>query len=51
MLGDGKIESASEDEAELSLLGEDGRTAILQVAEPGASVTVTDKDNRVEYAG
>jgi hypothetical protein len=51
MLGDGKIESVAEDEAELSLLGEDGRTAILQVAEPGVSVTVTDKDDRVEYAG
>ena len=51
MLGDGKIESVAEDEAELSLLGEDGRIAILQVAEPGVSVTVTDKDDRVEYAG
>jgi hypothetical protein len=51
MLGDGKIESVGEDEAELSLLGEDGRIAILQVAEPGASITVTDKENRVEYAG
>jgi hypothetical protein len=51
MLGDGKIESVAEDEAELSLLGEDGRIAILEVAEAGASVTVTDKDNRVEYAG
>jgi hypothetical protein len=51
MLGDGKIESVAEDEGELSLLGEDGRIAILQVAEAGASVTVTDKDNRVEYAG
>jgi hypothetical protein len=51
MLGDGKIESVAEDEAELSLLGEDGQIAFLQVAEPGVSVTVTDKNNRVEYAG
>jgi hypothetical protein len=51
MLGDGKIESVAEDEAELTLLGEDGRIAILELAEPGVSITLTDKDHRVEYAG
>jgi hypothetical protein len=51
MLGEGKIESAAEDGAELFLVGEDGRTAILPLAEPGSSVIVKDKDDRVEYAG
>jgi hypothetical protein len=51
MLGDGKIESVVEDEAELTLLGADGRIAILELAEPGVSITLTDKDHRVEYAG
>jgi hypothetical protein len=51
MLGEGKIESAAEDGAELFLVGEDGRTAILRLAEPGSSVIVKDKDDRVEYAG
>jgi hypothetical protein len=51
MLGDGKIESVAEEGAELTLLGDDGRTTTLQLAEPGNSVTVTDKTGRVEYAG
>jgi len=51
MLGEGKIESASEDGAELFLVGEDGRTAILRLAEPGSSVTVKNKEDQVEYAG
>jgi hypothetical protein len=51
MLGEGKIESVAEDDAELILVGEDGRTAILSLAEPGSSITVTDKDDQVEYAG
>ena len=51
MLGDGKIESVAEDEAKLTLLGEDGRIAILELAQPGASITLTDKDHRVEYSG
>ena len=50
-LGEGIIESAGEDGAELILIGEDGRTAILRLAEPGSSITVTDKDDKVEYAG
>ena len=51
MLGEGKIESASEDGPELFLVGEDGRTAILRLAEPGSSVTVKNKEGQVEYAG
>jgi hypothetical protein len=51
MLGEGKIESVAEDGAEIALLGEDGRTAILSLAEPGSSVLLTDKTGRVEYAG
>jgi len=51
MLGEGKIESAAEEGAELTLVSEDGRMAILQVAAPGSSVTVTDKNGHVEYAG
>jgi hypothetical protein len=51
MLGEGKIESVAEDGAEIILLGEDGRMAALPLAEPGRSVTVTDKNGHVEYAG
>jgi hypothetical protein len=51
MLGEGKIESAAEEGPELTLLGEDGRTAVLRLAEPGSSVIVNDKDGRVEYSG
>jgi hypothetical protein len=51
MLGEGRIESAAEEGAELILLGEDGRIAILRLAEPGSSVTVLDKKDRIEYEG
>lgn len=51
MLGEGKIESASEDGPELFLVGEDGQTAIFRLAEPGSSVTVKNKEGQVEYAG
>jgi hypothetical protein len=51
MLGEGTIESAGEDGAELVLIGEDGRTARLRLAEPGSSISVTDKYDKVEYAG
>jgi hypothetical protein len=51
MLGEGKLESALEEGAELALLGEDGRTAILTIAEPGSSISVKDKDGRVRYEG
>jgi hypothetical protein len=51
MLGEGKIESAAEEGAELTLMGEDGRIAILRLSKPGSSVTVLDKKDRIEYAG
>lgn len=51
MLGEGRIESIAEEGAEIVLLSEDGRMAILPLAEPGSSVSVTDKTGRVEYAG
>jgi hypothetical protein len=51
MLGEGRIESVAEDGVELTLMGEDGRIAILRLAAPGSSVTVRDKKNRIEYAG
>jgi hypothetical protein len=51
MLGEGKIESALEGGAELALLSEDGRTAILPIAEPGSSISVKDKDGKVRYEG
>ncbi len=38
MLGEGKIESVGMG-AELNLVGEDGNTATLRLAEPGSSVT------------
>jgi hypothetical protein len=50
MLGEGKIESALEEGAELALLSEDGRTAILTIAEPGSSISVQDKNGQVRYA-
>jgi len=40
MLGEGKIEYVAEVGSELTLVGEDSRTAILRLAEPGSSVTV-----------
>jgi hypothetical protein len=51
MLGEGKIESVAEEGFEIALLGEDGRMAILPLAEPGCSVSLTDKTGRVEYTG
>jgi hypothetical protein len=51
MLGEGKIESVEEDGAELTLVAEDGRTAILRLAQPGSSVAVKDKNGQIEYAG
>jgi hypothetical protein len=51
MLGEGKIESIAEEGAEIALLGEDGRTVILPLAEAGSSVSVTDKTGQVEYSG
>jgi hypothetical protein len=46
-----KVKAIQEDEAEFTLQFEDGSTVALQLADPGASVAVRDKLNRVEYLG
>jgi hypothetical protein len=51
MLGEGRIESVGEDGAELILIGENDRRAILRLAAPGSSITVKNKDGVVEYTG
>src|ERR1700722_20376234 len=51
VLGEGKIESVAEEGAEIVLLAEDGRMAILPLAERGSSVSVTDATGQVEYTG
>jgi hypothetical protein len=51
MLGEGKIESIAEEGAEIVLLAEDGRIAILPLAELGSSVSLTNGTGDVEYAG
>jgi hypothetical protein len=51
MLGEGRIESVGEDGAELILVGENDRRAILRLAAPGSSITVRNKDGVVEYTG
>jgi hypothetical protein len=47
----GKIKAIQEDGAEFTLKFEDGSTVTLQLADPGASVAVRDKNNQVEYLG
>jgi hypothetical protein len=51
VLGEGKLESVGEGGAGLTLVGEDGSTATLRLAEPGSSVTVKDQGGQIEYAG
>ena len=51
MLGEGRIESAGEGGAEQNLVGEDGSTATLRLAEPGSSITVKDENGQIEYTG
>jgi hypothetical protein len=51
LLGEGKIESAGDGGAQLKLVGEDGSTAILRLAEPGSSITVKNESGQIEYAG
>lgn len=46
-----KIKAIQEDGAEFTLQFEDGSTAILQLADPGSSVAVRDRNNQVEYLG
>jgi hypothetical protein len=51
MLGEGRIVSVGESGAGLNLVGEDGSTATLRLAEPGSSITVKDENGQVEYTG
>ena len=51
MLAKGRIESVTESGAGLNLVGEDGSTATLRLAEPGSSITVSDGSGQLEYAG
>jgi coenzyme F420-reducing hydrogenase alpha subunit len=47
----GKVKSVQEAETELKIEFEDGSTATVQLADPGSSVAVRDKNNVVEYLG
>jgi hypothetical protein len=51
LLAEGKIESVTESGAGLNLVGEDGSTATLRLAEPGSSITVRNESGQIEYAG
>jgi hypothetical protein len=46
-----KIKAVLEDRDECTLQFEDGSSARLRVADPGASVAVRDRANAVEYLG
>ena len=46
-----RIKAILEDGADFTLQFEDGSTAPLQLANRGASVSVRDKNNKVEYLG
>jgi hypothetical protein len=47
----GTIKAIQEDGANFSLLFDDGPPLNLQLADPGSSVAVRDKNNQVEYPG
>ena len=47
----GTIKAILEDDANFSLLFEDGPPLKLQLADPGVSVAVRDRNNQVEYLG
>jgi hypothetical protein len=47
----GRIKAVQEDGLSFGLQFEDGPAVNLQLADPGASVAVRDKENRVEYLG
>jgi coenzyme F420-reducing hydrogenase alpha subunit len=51
VLTGGQIKSVHEAKAEFKIEFEDGSTATLQLADPGSSVAVRDKNNVVEYLG
>jgi hypothetical protein len=46
-----KVKAIREDGSEFTLQFEDGSIVTLQLADPGASVAVRDKNNQVEYLG
>jgi hypothetical protein len=47
----GKIKAVQEDGAKFALQFEEGSTVTMQLADPGASVAVRDKNNDVGYLG
>jgi hypothetical protein len=47
----GKVKCVHESRAEFKIDFEDGSSATLQLADPGSSVAVRDKNNAVEYLG
>jgi hypothetical protein len=51
ILGESRIESVGEGGAGLNLVGEDGSTATLRLAEAGSSITVKDESGQIEYTG
>ena len=46
-----KVKAAQEDGPKFALQFEEGSTVTLQLADPGASVAVRDKNDKVEYLG
>ena len=46
-----KIKAVLEAEAEFKIEFEDGSMATMQMADPGSSVAVRDRNNVVEYLG
>jgi hypothetical protein len=51
ILGESRIESVGEGGAGLNLVGEDGSTATLRLAEAGSSIAVKDESGQIEYTG
>jgi hypothetical protein len=51
ILSGGKVKSVHEAETEFKIEFEDSSSATLQLADPGSSVAVRDKNNAVEYLG
>jgi len=47
----GKVKCVYETRAEFKIEFEDGSSATLQLADPGSSVAVRDRNNMVEYLG
>jgi hypothetical protein len=47
----GTIKAVLEDGVEFKLQSEDDSTIRIELADPGASVAVRDKNNEVEYLG